>query len=85
MTFHFTSKKNKIFKLDQAARSIKRLTAILILFAVGFQNEKLFSQVIDVNALQLGDRIFSSGKYLIDRKMDYTLLMPVKNRTIPSL
>ena len=68
MTFHFTSKKNKIFKLDQAARSIKRLTAILILFAFTFQNEKLFSQVIDVNALHLGDRIFSSGRYLIDHE-----------------
>ena len=68
MTFHFTSKKNKIFKLDQAARSIKRLTAILVLFAVTFQNEKLFSQEIDANALHLGDKIFSSGKYLIDRE-----------------
>ena len=68
MTFHFTSKKNKIFKLDQAARSIKRLTAILFLFTVTFQNEKLFSQVIDVNALHLGDRIFSSGRYLIDHE-----------------
>ena len=68
MNFHFTSKKNKIFKLDQATKSIKRLTTILILFAVGFQNEKLFTQEIDANALQLGDRVFSSGKYLIDRK-----------------
>ena len=68
MIFHFTLKKNNIFKLDQALRSIKKLISILILFAVGFQNEKLFSQEIDVNALQLGDKIFSSGKYLIDRK-----------------
>ena len=68
MIFHFALKKNKIFKLDQALRSIKKLFSILILFAVGFQNEKLFSQGIDANALHLGDKIFSSGKYLIDRE-----------------
>tara|TARA_Y100000768_G_C23882319_1_gene635872 strand:- start:92 stop:820 length:729 start_codon:yes stop_codon:yes gene_type:complete len=47
---------------------MKTLISYSIIIIFGYESHRLYSQKIDSNLLQLGDRIYSSGKYLIDRE-----------------
>ena len=47
---------------------MKTLISYTIIVIFGYQNQKLSSQEIDSNILELGQGIYSSGKYLIDRE-----------------
>ena len=47
---------------------MKRLISYIIIIFFALQSQNLYSQSININRLELGDRIFSSGKYLIDRE-----------------
>ena len=47
---------------------MKTLISYSIIIIFGYESHRLYSQKIDSNLLKLGDRIYSSGKYLIDRE-----------------
>tara|TARA_Y100000996_G_scaffold291215_1_gene230198 strand:+ start:779 stop:1510 length:732 start_codon:yes stop_codon:yes gene_type:complete len=47
---------------------MKRLLSYIIIIFFAVQSQELYSQSININRLELGDGIFSSGKYLIDRE-----------------
>jgi len=47
---------------------MKTLISYSIIIIFGYESHRLCSQEIDSNLLKLGDKIYSSGKYLIDRE-----------------
>ena len=57
-----------------SSRLMKRLILHIIIIFFGHESQKLYPQSINTDRLELGDRIFSSGKYLIDREYGLHLL-----------
>ena len=68
MIFRFTSTKSRLFQFSQVLISHLRISLFFFIIAIVFQSEKISSQTINIDSLQLDDEIFSSGKYLINRQ-----------------